>query len=834
MSHAPAVSTHQRVALAAFELVLTEASRFAEPSEVKWDGALPARATVGAALAEAGRLDLSAPPRLDALDAWYRTRLPDPLPEGELVLVFEGLATIADVWLDGGHLVHSESMFAEHEADVTRTARPGSELVVRCRALGTHLAAKRPRPRWRTRLVDQQQLRWIRTSLIGRTPGFCPSVPVVGPHRPVWLESRAGVRVRSRTVASRALGRGGEVRVTLILEGADASLGATLEVDGAAGSGRLALSRVAAGGDTRFEGVLTLAEVSRWWPHTHGPRPMSHARIVLSEGPGIELGRIGFRELAVDRDGDGKGFGLVVNDVPVFCRGACWTTCDLLTLGGGPDLRRTLELVRDAGMNMLRIGGTMTYESDEFHDLCDELGILVFQDFMFANMDYPVEDPGFRAAVETEVRTLLGRIGHRPSLAVLCGGSEVEQQASMLGLPRELWQGPLFYEVLPRLSAELAPSVPYVPGSPHGGPLPFQTDEGITHYYGVGAYLRPLDDARRSRVRFAAECLAFSNVPSQETIEGVLGDLEMPFHHPRWKERVPRDRGVGWDFEDVRDHYVRSLFGVEPRDVRYADPDRYLALGRAAVGEVIEATFSEFRREGSSCRGALVFYLKDFWDGAGWGVIDARGTPKSAYYHLKRVLQPLSLLATDEGLNGIVLHATNDRPEAIDGRLEVILYRSSEVIVARADRSLRLEARSTRAIRVDEILDRFADSAYAYRFGPPGHDLLVASLVVGERVETRAFHSPLGPSRPVELDLGLTARLESRAGELGVALSTRRFAQNVSLEIPGYLPEDDSFHVEPGGTRLVRLVPGPGAPGAPRGTVSALNSASRVAIRPLS
>lgn len=818
------------ITLDAFELVLCEPGRFSGPPEVVWAGALEASTTVAAALAKAGRLYLSAPPRLDELDAWYRTRLPDPLPEGRLVLRFPGLATLADVWLGGEPLFTSENMFVENAVDVPAATRPGAELVLRFRALAPHLAMRRPRPRWRTRLVDQQQLRWVRTSLIGRTPGFCPSVPVVGPFRPIRLETHQGARVREARIDARPVASGGEVTVSLTVEGDGlASASATLVVEGPAGSGSVPLSSRASDGRVRLQGVLAISDVARWWPHTHGEQPRSRARVV-GLGPEIDLGHVAFRDLAVDRDQDGKGFGLVVNGAAVFCRGACWTTDDLLTLGSD-DLRAALETARKAGMNMLRLPGIAAYETAEFHELCDELGILVFQDFMFANMDYPASDPAWIASVEAEVRGVLARIGSRPSTAVLCGGSEVEQQAAMLGVSRELWQSPLVSEVLPRLSAELAPSVPYVSGSPSGGDLPFQTDEGLTHYYGAAAYLRPLDDVRRSRVRFASECLAFSNPPRRETIERLLGDLERPPHHPRWKERVPRDRGVGWDFEDVRDHWVHALFGVDPASVRYGDPERYLALGRAAVGEVIEATLSEFRREGSSCRGALVLLHKDYWDGAGWGLVDAQGLVKSAYHHVKRVSQPLALLVTDEGLNGVFFHVVNEQPRALHADLEVTLYRSSEVVVARATKALTLEPRATRAVRVEAMLEHFLDTAYAYRFGPPGHDLVVGRLEVAGAVVASAFHLPLGRGRPVELDLGLAAELETRGERLGVRVTTRRFAQNVTLDVPGYEPEDDSFHLEPGGSRFVPLEPRRDAPAAPRGTVSALNSATNVTVR---
>src|SRR5262249_38188924 len=157
-------------------------------------------------------------------------------------------------------------------------------------------------------------------------------------------------------------------------------------------------------------------------------------------------------------------------------------------------------------------------------------------------MDYPIEDAAFAASVRTEAAQLLDRLQLSPSLAICCGNSEVEQQAAMLGLPSDEWSNPLFTELLPGVLRAARPDVPYCRTTPFGGALPFRPDAGVSHYYGVGAYLRPVEDARRARVRFAAECLAFANIPSDETIEMLMADGEMPTNHPRWKVRVPRDR----------------------------------------------------------------------------------------------------------------------------------------------------------------------------------------------------------------------------------------------------------------------------------------------------
>jgi beta-mannosidase len=336
--------------------------------------------------------------------------------------------------------------------------------------------------------------------------------------------------------------------------------------------------------------------------------------------------------------------------------------------------------------------------------------------------------------------------------------------------------------------------------------------------------MRPLEDVRRAHVRFAAECLGFANAPRRESIERFMRDLEVPPHHPRWKERVPRDRGAGWDFDDVCDYYVRSLFGVDPGELRYANPDRYLDLSRAAVCTAMEAAYAEWRSARSSTGGALVWFLKDFWPGAGWGVIDAYGLPKAAYHALSRTCQPLALLCTDEGLNGVALHAINERAQPLEAELAVTLYRGGEVVVAEAHRPLVLAPRQVERVLVDGMLERVLDSSYAYRFGPPQHDLLVAKLSAHGKVLARAFHEPLGRLRPLELELGLSGQLVTRDDLTFALVRTRRFAQRVSIEVDDHVPSDDFFHLSPGEERWIELVPTAPRRGSVRGRITALNT----------
>jgi beta-mannosidase len=822
-------SNSNTIDLTAWQAVRADAGAIAQPDQLNlpdesWFAA-SAPGTVAGALRSAGEWDWAAPPALDDHDWWYRCRFRCEDADAGGSLEFGGLASLADVWLNGTHILSSDNMFVAHIVDTGNALRLDNELVIRFRSLTASLSVKRARPRWRTRLVTHQSLRWIRTTLLGRMPGWSSAAQPVGPWRSVTLHPHNSPRLISRKVRARMDGADGVVSIAVRLRVPASAEIASASV--AIGNVERAAIVRGAGGDFIVHGTIRIADANLWWPHTHGPQPLYDAliRVTVAGGTSLQfpIGRVAFRTIRLDTDGG--GFGLRVNHESVFLRGACWSPPDPLQLHcSRSEYRRSLELARDAGMNMLRVSGTMVYEHDDFYDICDELGIMVWQDFMFANMDYPWADAEFIASVESEASQFLQRVGGHASLALLCGNSEVEQQAAMLGLPASEWRSPLFSEKLADLSAEHAASVPYWPSSPSGGVLPFHVNQGDGHYFGYGPYLRPASDVRASEVRFASETLAFSNVPEPSFVDTMPCGSAGAGHHADWKRGVPRDNGAGWDFEDVRDHYVRDIFGVDPMMTRYADPERYLSLGRAAVGEVMTHTIAEWRRSGSPCNGALVWMYHDLRPGAGWGILDYDGAPKSAYYYLARAFRPVTVVMSDEGLNGIAMHVVNDGPNAISPQLRLSLFRGA-VQVGGVVMPITVLPRSTQLLSADELLGAFTDISYAYRFGRPNHDTIVATLVDKDdgAVLAESFHFPLGVGAPRP-----ATQLETRVERLdstsySLSLHADELAVAVSIEANGWRISDNYFHIAPGGERTVILT----ASGPRRslsGRVTALNT----------
>ncbi|HJV88839.1 MAG TPA: hypothetical protein VJ623_00930 [Holophagaceae bacterium] len=814
----------------AWQLTATEPGQQAEPGA--WMAGVDWRpAVVPGTVASALGCSVDQPGAFDGQDWWYRTGF---TTEGPGLLRFEGLATLAEVWVDGVAVLQSRTMFRLHEVPLPDLAPGPHELVIRFRSLDAELAGRRPRPRWKTALVRNQNLRWVRTTLLGRIPGWTPPLQAVGPWRPVTWISLAEPTLRHLDLRTWAVGTGG--RVALKAEVHLPTQWARSEALLRLGKHQLALRASREGDLLLLEGTFDLPEIPLWWPHTHGTPQLLEATLELASGTGrtaFPCGRVGFKAIHLDRS-EGQ-VRLQVNGRPVFARGACWTTADLVTLTGDPAaLRASLTAARDAGANMLRVGGTMTYESDAFYALCDELGLMVWQDFMFANMDYPFADPGFRAEVEAEVTDQLLRLQKHVCVAVHCGSSEIEQQAAMLGLPRSEWSSPFFAAELPARCAELHPGLPYFPSTPCEGALPFHTGTGLTHYYGVGAYRRPLADARAAAVKFTPECLGFSHVPEPETLAQLSPEAPLLPHQPLWKARVPRDSGAGWDFEDVRDHYLREGFGVDPVALRSADPEDYFARSRMVTGELIRRTYAEWRRAGSTCGGALVWFWNDLWPGAGWGLLDSLGRPKAAYWHARRAWAPRSLHLSDEGLDGLGIHVVNESEEALEAVVELELWQGSRTCVGRASQAIQVRPFVTEGFPADALMGHFMDLTYAYRFGPPKHHATVARLKLAATGEVLSedVHFPSGWALPRVEGAGLQAEARSVSpSAVEVSLSTAAFLQSVALDSPGWRPDDAHFHLAPGQAKPLRFT-ALEVPARPfKLHVSALNTGETLTVR---
>jgi len=801
----------QRIALrSGWQLANTAANELNDPQHLATQQLSWRDAMVPGTVAQSLELTIDQPGRFDSEDWWYRTTFSITKdPAHKYRLCFDGLATLAQVWLNGSLILDSRNMFLAQQCHADELIAEDNEIFICFRSLDAELAKKKPRPRWKTALVPQQNLRWLRTTLLGRIPGWTPPIHPVGPWRDVTLEIVQHYDVKHLNLLTSAIKTTGHVDIDMEIEFFHEPISCVvLSLD----EKKYPLNFRSEDSRVFITQNITIEQVPLWWPHTHGQPNLLRCHIEIhcnGATTQIDCGRIGFKHIALDRRDD--KVQIIINDVPTFCRGACWTVADFRTLTGSEEqLRASLILARDAGANMLRIGGTMTYESDSFYALCDELGILVWQDFMFANMDYPVTDIDFRGLIEAEIRYQLGRLQRHVCIGVYCGSSEIEQQASMLGLPRGEWSNDFFSETLPKLCSEWHAPIPYFPSTPCEGALPIHVDTGLAHYYGVGAYRRSVNDVKYAGVKFTPECLGFSNIPEPQTIDLLMDGTLPPPHHPLWKARQPRDTGPGWDFEDIRDYYLKLLFNIDPVTLRSQDIERYYALSRIVTGEVMKSVFAEWRRADNNCSGGLVWFYKDLWPGAGWGIIDSENRPKAALHYLRRAWAPRTVLMTDEGLNGLHLQLFNELASRCSARIDLELWRDGKTCIAKAEQIVDLLPRSVLTLSSDAMLGNFTDITYSYRFGPPKHDVVVARMTCTQtdRVLGDDFYFPQGLSLPMQTmsELYASASMDS-AGNVLVTLQSAYFLQSVHIDAEGFLPSDNSFHCSPNQTKQIRLTP---------------------------
>ena len=570
---------------------------------------------------------------------------------------------------------------------------------------------------------------------------------------------------------------------------------------------------------------LSLPDVALWWP-----RRVRRAGAARRRGGGrrasstISVGSASAPSSWTTRPACSR---LRVNGFPFFARGAVWSPPDAVALDGTGVVEQ-LERLASCGSTMVRLPGTGVYAGPEFWDACDRLGLLVWQDAMLATLD-PSDDDDVQRELAAELAEVLRALQGRPSLAVVSGGSETEQQPTMLGLPAGQRVVRALVETFPDVVARVVPGTPYVTSSPSGGDLPTHSSRGVAHWFGVGGYRRPLHDTRRAAVRFAAECLALAAPPERASLRAWGWSDVDPAGSDRWRAGVPRDNGSSWDFEDVRDHYVRELFDLDPAEVRALDPERYLDLGRAAVAHLGVEVFTEWRRPGSGSSGGLVLQARDLERGAGWGLLDADGRAKSMLLALRRVWAPVALLATDEGLDGLWLHVANDAGSALDGRLEVTLLDLAGRPAETASAPVHVGPRSGSTVSVDGILGAFRDVLHAYRFGEQQYDAVHTRLLVDDLVVADHVHLVGGQARTLLPDVGLDAVAVPAADGWRLEVSARDLAQWVAIDLEAHEPVDSWFHLAPGSTRTVLLLGDHGV--APTGSARALNSAAPAAVR---
>ncbi|KAF2396378.1 beta-mannosidase precursor [Trichodelitschia bisporula] len=610
--------------------------------------------------------------------AWtYRTVLPDitkPEKGTTVALAFDGLDTFATVKLNGSPILTSDNMFLAHHVDVTARLDYGSKNVLE---IDFDCAFKRaraikdahPEHKWvgfngdMARLaVRKAQYHWG----WDWGPILCPS----GPWRPVRVEIyqtritdlridytlSSDLKSATGTIVARVEGAAPGTLVNFTIQRATNVI--------------FTQSAPVTGGFAKIE--FSIPAVQPWFPHGYGGQPLYDFIATAAAGETdlhTTYRRIGFRraELVQQEDGIGKSFFFRVNGGDVFCGGSDWIPADSFT----PRIcaeryRKWLQLMVDGNQVMIRIWGGGIWEEDVFYDLCDELGILVWQDFMFGCGNYPAF-PEYLASVDKESAENVRRIRHHPSIVIFAGNNEDYQVQEQFGLtynyadkdPTDWLKTDfparyIYEKILPDIVQKEAPHIPYHPGSPWGdGLITSNRNVGDMHQWNVWHGTQEkyqIFDTLGGRFNSEFGMEAFPHIA---TIKAYCTDPAQLY---------PQSHML--DFHNKADGHERRIATYLVENFRtVTDLERFIHLTQLSQSEALTFGYRGWRRQWGSlpnsrgCGGALVWQLNDCWPVTSWSIVDFYLRPKPAFYALRRVLAPVAVGIQREHSDWSVVHA---------------------------------------------------------------------------------------------------------------------------------------------------------------------------------
>ncbi len=386
-----------------------------------------------------------------------------------------------------------------------------------------------------------------------------------------------------------------------------------------------------------------------WWPNGYGDQPLYTVKVRLLEN-GYETDvcekRIGLRTMTVVQEKDewGEGFAHCVNGVKIFAMGADYIPEDNIFSRITPQrTRRLLEQCKAANFNAIRVWGGGHYPTDEFYDVCDELGLIVWQDFMFACANYHLT-PEFEENIRAEFVDNIRRLRHHASLGLWCGNNEMEMFArdkeydGTLQTQRDYLI--IFEHLLPKVLREEDPDTFYWPASPSSGGSfdePNDPSRGDVHYWEVWHGGKPFEEYRKYFFRYVSE-FGFQSFPCLKTIESYT---------------LPEDRNI---FSRVMDIHQRNE-GANGKIMSYLSqtflyPTKFETLLYASQllqADAIRYGVEHWRRYRGRCMGAIYWQLNDIWPVASWASIDYFGRWKALHYYAKRFFAPLLLSCEETG-----------------------------------------------------------------------------------------------------------------------------------------------------------------------------------------
>lgn len=740
------------------------------------------------------------------------------------VLRFEGLDTYADVYLNGKQILSADNFFRSWEVALgDELKEKGNELRIYFHSPIKIGLAKLADHGYALPAVNDQSenggMGKQRVSIFMRKPGYHfgwdwgPRLVSSGIWGEVSLISWDQVRLTDLYIRQDQLtDKRADLTAVYTLEVGEAG---QYEVAVGVGEEKEKMQTVTlAVGKQVVEVPFQIKKPKRWWTHDLGTPHLYEIKAAIRNEDGVldaQSVRTGLREVTVvqqpDEEGDGRSFYVQLNGVPIFSKGANYIPNDaFIPRVPVETYERVINSARDANMNMLRVWGGGFYEKDIFYQLCDEKGILVWQDFMFACSMYP-GDETFLANVKAEAEEQVIRLRNHPCIALWCGNNEIDvawsnfeeesgwgwKQQYTAGQRREIWQAydTVFHHLLPDAVAAHHSDLFYWPSSPffkekkHAG---YETNAGDMHYWGVWHGLHPFSDFRKYKARFMSE-YGFQSFPVFEAVKQYT---------------VEED----WDIEsEVMASHQRS--GIGNLRIRSYMEDHYhipehfehfLYVSQLLQAEGIKMAIEAHRQAMPYCMGTLYWQINDCWPVASWSSMDYYLNWKALHYFAKKAYEPImvSCVQEDQDIDVVVV---SDRlePEELELAWEVYDLEGNEIWRQKEQ----IEVAPQIASKVGAIS---IDSAW----GDPASRFLIVKLIKEGVVlnENIQYFVPL-KELALQPNPAIQTRVTPRNGGFDITLRSATLVKNLYLQAQGRTGffSDNFMDVIPGQPLTIHFTP---------------------------